>query len=141
MGCAIGRRQFITQGTLLAAAAALAACGVAGSDFGTAPKFSSPTVLKLSDFPSLASVGGVAVLTLVNSPFAIVRTSSATFVTLSRICPHQGSVVTPVSGGFTCPNHGAQFNASGQWVGGQPTSGLHSYTTVYDATAGTLTVS
>jgi cytochrome b6-f complex iron-sulfur subunit len=124
---------------MMAAVAALAACAVSGSDL-TAPTLSTPTVIKLSDQPSLANVGGVALVTIASSPFAIVRTGASTFVALSRICPHQGSTVNQISGGFLCPNHGAQFSSSGAWVGGQPTSSLRSYATVYDATAGTITI-
>ena len=100
----------------------------------------SPTTIKLSDQPSLSNIGGVALVTIASSPFAIVRLDASTFVALSRICPHQGSTVNQTSSGFLCPNHGAQFNTSGTWVGGQPTSNLRSYTTAYDATAGTLTI-
>jgi Rieske Fe-S protein len=96
--------------------------------------------IKLSDQPSLSNVGGVALVTIASSPFAIVRTGASTFVALSRICPHQGSTVNQTSSGFLCPNHGAQFSSTGTWVGGQPTSNLHSYATTYDATAGTITI-
>lgn len=136
---AIDRRKFVTLGAYAAAAAALAACSVGGGANITSPDSLSATV-KVSDFTALAAVGGVAVTTLNGTPIAIVRTSSTTFLTLSRICPHQGSTVNAVSGGFKCPNHGATFNASGTWTGGQKTSSMRSYTTTYDAAAGTLTI-
>jgi Rieske Fe-S protein len=44
------------------------------------------------------------------------------------------------STGFTCPRHGARFNADGTWIGGQRTSSLHSYATSYDAGTGVVTV-
>ncbi|HZK77616.1 MAG TPA: Rieske (2Fe-2S) protein, partial [Gemmatimonadaceae bacterium] len=87
-----------------------------------------------------AAVGGVAVTSLNGTPIAIVRTGAATFITLSRVCPHQGSTIGQISGGFRCPNHGATFNTTGSWVSGQRTSNMRSYTTSYDAAAGTLTV-
>jgi cytochrome b6-f complex iron-sulfur subunit len=134
----IDRRKFISLGAYAAAAAALAACAVGGASI-TSPGSVGATV-SLSDYAALASVGGVAVTTLNGTPVAIVRTSSTTFITLSRICPHQGSTVNAVSGGFKCPNHGATFSSTGTWTGGQRTTSMRSYTTTYDAAAGTLTI-
>ncbi len=135
---AIGRRTFLAQSAILAAAAALAACGSASDT--TASTLSGSTSVRLADQPALANVGGVALVTIASSPFAIVRTGASTFVALSRVCPHQGSIVNQSSTGFLCPNHGAQFSTSGTWVGGERTSSLRSYATTYDAAAGTITV-
>src|SRR3954452_22068599 len=66
----IGRRTFLTQSALLVATAALAACAV-GSD-PTAPTLSGPITLKVSDYSALSSVGGVALVSIQSSPFAIV---------------------------------------------------------------------
>ena len=135
----IGRRTFLAQSALLAAGALLAACAAADvTDPGTT--ITSTTDIKVSDFPVLASVGGIALVNLSGNPLAIVRTGDASFVTLSRICPHQGSIINPNGSGFLCPGHGARFNASGQWQGGQSTSNMRSYATSYDAAAGTLTI-
>lgn len=134
----IGRRTFLAQSAILAAAAALAACG-AGSDV-TAPTLSESTSIKVSDYPALASVGGVALVTLSGSPFAIVHTDASTYLALSRVCPHKGSIVNFTGNGFLCPNHGAQFTETGTWVGGQRTSSLRSYPTTFDSTTGTLTI-
>jgi cytochrome b6-f complex iron-sulfur subunit len=138
-GGEIGRRTFLAQSALLAAAAALTACVGVGTDL-TAPSLSGQTTLKVSDYPALAAVGGIAMVTIEGSPYAVVRTGTSSFVTLSRICPHQGSTVNQNGSGFLCPNHGAQFNASGTWIGGQSTSSLRSYATAYDSTAGTITI-
>lgn len=139
---AIGRRTFLAQSAMLAAISALTACGLSSTlDSLTGPNLSGPTTIQLSSYPALANVGGIAMVTIASSPFAIVRTSASGFVTLSRVCPHQGSIVNQSGSGFLCPNHGAQFNSSGSWVGGQPTSSMRSYATVYNATAGTLTIS
>jgi len=134
----IGRRTFLIQSGMLAALAALAACG--GSD-ATAPTVPSNTTVTVSDYPPLANVGGVAMLYIGSAPIAIVRTSDSTFIALSRICPHQGGTIGLGSNDFVCPVHGATFNLSGQWIGGQRTSNMHSYTTSYDATSGVLTIS
>jgi nitrite reductase/ring-hydroxylating ferredoxin subunit len=143
-GPGIGRRTFLAQGAVLAAVAALAACGGGGTDAGggfpTAPPLTTSTTITLSDHPSLNAVGGIALLTIGGNPVALVRTGASTFVALSRVCPHQGTVVNTSGSGFLCPNHGAQFSASGTWQGGQPTSDMRSYPTVYNAAAGTVTI-
>jgi cytochrome b6-f complex iron-sulfur subunit len=135
---AIGRRTFIAQSAIFAAVAALAACGAASD--ATAPALSGSTTVRLADQPALANVGGVALVTIASSPFALVRTGTSTFVALSRVCPHQGSIVNQSTTGFLCPNHGAQFSTTGTWVGGERTSSMRSYATIYDAAAGTITV-
>ena len=71
---------------------------------------------------------------------AIVRTGDTTFAAFSRICPHQGGTIQVTSSGFQCPVHGATFNRSGTWVGGQRTTNMRQYPTTYDAATGTLTI-
>lgn len=138
LGSPMDRRKFLSLGAYAAAAAALAACAPIATNL-TSPGSVSVTV-KVSDYSTLATVGGVAVTTVNGTPIAIVRTGATTFITLSRICPHQGSTIGQISGGFRCPNHGATFNTTGGWVGGQPTSNMQSYATTYNAAAGTLTI-
>jgi Rieske Fe-S protein len=137
-GCDIGRRTFLVQSAIVAAAAALAACGGADS---MAPNISAGTIIKVSDFPALANVGGIATTNVGGAPLAVVRTGTTSFVVLSRICPHQGSIVNVNGPGFFCPNHGAQFDETGKWKGGQPTSNMHAYANSYDASTQTLTIS
>ncbi len=137
----ISRRTFVVQSAIMAAAAALAACGMpTGVD--STQTLSNSQQLDLSSYPQLANVGGVAMVSVSGIPMAIVRTSSTNFVALSRICPHQGGTIGQVnSNTFQCPIHGATFNINGQWIGGQPTSNMRSYSTSYNSTANTLTIS
>lgn len=140
----LGRRAFLTRSLLAAAAAALgaealAACASSGTDSVAGP-IASGTTLRVADYPALASVGGIATTSVGGQPVAIVRTATSSYVVLSRVCPHQGATVNVSGAGFQCPLHGAQFNASGTWTGGQRTSSLHTYATTYDAAAGTLIV-
>ncbi len=137
-GMNIDRRTMLTQSMLAAAAAALAACGV--SDLPSSPASLTPFTFKVSNYASLGVVGGVALVSSSGTPIAVVRTSDTTYVALSRICPHQGATVGLVSGGFLCPQHGAQFDLSGAWIGGQPTGSMQRYAATYDAAAGTLTI-
>jgi Rieske Fe-S protein len=122
---------------MAAAAAALAACG--GSTSVTAPSSVGLSV-KVSDYATLATIGGVALVNASGSPIAVVRTGATTFVALSRICPHRGTTVNVTANGFLCPNHGATFNSTGTWTGGERTSNMRSYTTTYDSVTGTISI-
>jgi cytochrome b6-f complex iron-sulfur subunit len=137
----MGRRLFLSRSALAAAAVALAACSGVGLDGTTGPANVSLSV-KLSDYASLATVGGVALVTASGTPLAIVRTGQATFVALSRICPHEGATIgsNGAGAGFTCPRHGAQFTSNGSWQGGQRTSSMRAYTTNFDSATGIITV-
>jgi len=135
----IGRRTFLVQSGILAAMAALAACGA--STDSTAPNVPANSQIQIGNYPALANVGGVALVSLGSAPLAIVRTSGTSFIALSRVCTHQGGIVDESGNRFVCPVHGATFDLNGNWVGGQPTSNLHQYATTYDAASNTLTIS
>src|SRR4051794_2241796 len=68
----LDRRTFLSRAMMSAAVLALAACGA--SDGTTAP-FSGSASINISSYPSLATVGGVALVTLNGSPVALVRSS------------------------------------------------------------------
>jgi Rieske Fe-S protein len=135
----IGRRTFLVQSGIMAAIAALSACGLSSADV-TSPTIPANSTITVSNYPALANVGGVAMITLGSAPVAVVRTGTSSFLALSRICPHQGGIVQLSGNDFVCPVHGATYNLSGQWIGGQRASSLHQYTTSYDAASGTLTI-
>ncbi|MEP6778834.1 MAG: Rieske (2Fe-2S) protein [Gemmatimonadaceae bacterium] len=136
------RRAFLSSAVMVAVGAALLAdcgdgqIGGAGGNFTGVSNF----VVKLSDYNALNNVGGIARLSGSSTPVAVVRSSTSTYLAFSLVCPHQGTTVNINGSGFLCPNHGAQFNSSGGWVGGQRTSNLSSISVVLDATAGTLTL-
>ncbi len=78
-------------------------------------------------FPALAATGGVARVDTQQpgtTPIAVIRTGSNTWAAFSMVCPHQGTTINIVSGGFLCPNHGARFNTSGANIGGQSSGPL-----------------
>ena len=133
----IDRLTFFKHGAAAIAAIALAACG---SDAATAPSTVSSTTISLASNPKLATVGGVVTLNIDGSPVAIVRESTTTFAAFSLVCPHQGSTVQAQTSRFYCPGHGATFDLTGKWTGGERTSNLRSYPTTYDAAAGTITI-
>jgi len=137
------RRDFLEQGTLAAVSAMLAAACGGRIEFGSVSGPSGGTgtlTIQLTDYPALNTVGGIAVISGASTPIAAVRLDPTTYVVLSLVCPHQGTTVGRSGAGFRCPNHGATWNGSGIWTGGQRTSGLTRLTTTLDETAGTLTI-
>ncbi len=141
----VSRRAFISLSTLAAVAAVLAsACGdgiIGGqSPTGLASLPAGGLSFKVSDYPGLAAVGGIVRVDTSAGPIALVHATATTYAALSMICTHQGSTVNIQGGGFLCPNHGARFSATGQWLGGQQTTSLVSFPTTFDAASGTLTV-
>jgi Rieske Fe-S protein len=106
----------------------------------TGPSEFGAFAIDLANYPELSTVGGIAVISGAPIPMAAVRVDAATYSVYSLVCPHAGSTVAPNGSGFRCPNHGALWNASGTWIGGQRTSGLTPLHLTLDATAGILTV-
>jgi Rieske Fe-S protein len=143
-GCGLDRRAFLSQSAMLVAGSFLAASCGDGEIGGVAgPAGTAGFVVSLADFPALGSVGGTARVDSGGSrPVAVTRTGATTFIAMSMICPHAGYRPIQIAApGFYCPNHGAEFAPDGKWVGGQRTSDLPRFTVVYDAGAGTLTIS
>jgi len=135
----VNRREFLTTSSALAITAVLAACGDGMGGSATGPSNVSETVI-LANYTALGAVGGIAVVSGAGTPIAVVRSATSQYRAFSLICPHQGTTVLINGTGFRCPNHGATFNASGAWTGGQRTSGLAEFTVALNTTAGTLTI-
>jgi cytochrome b6-f complex iron-sulfur subunit len=129
----LDRRTFLSAATLMAVSALLDACGGSkGVDFFTGPS-GGALVVKLSDFPALASVGGLArVDNGSGAPTALVRTAASSFLGVTMVCTHQGATIDVTGTSFRCPNHGALFSSTGVWQGGQPTTSLATYTATFD---------
>jgi cytochrome b6-f complex iron-sulfur subunit len=137
----ISRREFVVRSSTGIAIMLGVACVAGGID---APALSGPVVVTVSNYAALANVGGIVRVNETSTQVALERTSATTFTAFSLVCPHAGGSVQLTGSKsipFQCPVHGAEFNASGANIGGQQTSSLHAYTAVYDATAGTVTIS
>ncbi|MGD2069612.1 MAG: Rieske (2Fe-2S) protein [Gemmatimonadota bacterium] len=133
----LDRRDFLARSVALAALGLLAgACDTSITD----PVLSDDLVVTLSDYPALATNGGVARVAGSGPPIAVARLGEEAYVALSLVCPHAGTTVTWRGSQFVCPNHGARFAEDGHWTGGQRTSGLREYPTTLDPGAGTLTI-
>ncbi|MFI5244519.1 MAG: ubiquinol-cytochrome c reductase iron-sulfur subunit [Gemmatimonadales bacterium] len=144
-GCSrgLGRREFLSAATLAAVAAALDACtSLTGPGGGWNGSYGGPFTVTLANFSALSAVGGVArVDNGSGAPTALYRSSSTTFVALAMVCTHTGYYpIDIVSSGFYCPVHGSSFSKTGGVTGGPAPSGLASFATSYNATAGTVTV-
>ena len=135
----VSRREFLTASSALALTAVLAACGGELGASATGPLNVNATIV-LADYAALGAVGGIAVVSGAGTAIAVVRAGATQYRAFSLICPHQGSTVAINGAGFRCPNHGATFNASGGWTGGQKTTGLVEFTVASNTAAGTITI-
>jgi cytochrome b6-f complex iron-sulfur subunit len=128
---------------VVAAAIIAAGCGTSQdlTGLGSEP-LSSPLTIKLSDYPSLATIGlpvEIKNSTGGTAGIAAVKTGTATFIALGMACTHEGTKVNITGNSFTCPNHGARFTNSGAVTLGPATRPLSSRTVSYDSANGTLT--
>jgi cytochrome b6-f complex iron-sulfur subunit len=139
----LDRRTFLSAAAMAAVLAALDGCSgltAPGGDFSGA--YGGPFTVTLADFSALGAVGGVGrVDGGIGAPTALYRSAATSFIALSMVCPHQGfAPIDITSSGFSCPAHGSQFSKAGAVLSGPAPSNLATYTTTYDATAGTVTV-
>jgi len=135
------RRGFLEQSVQLGVIAVLAgACSDLGSITGPKLNNGEDVVVDLVDYPVLADPGGIARISGVSPPLALVNEGNDVYSAFSLVCPHQGSTLQVTGSRFVCPAHGARFDADGKWTGGQPTSNLRQYRTEFDASAGTVRI-
>jgi Rieske Fe-S protein len=133
----VTRRDFIVKGS--AALAAFAVLGACGSS--TEPLRNTLTV-QLADHPELADVGSITRVFAQGSPVGISRLGLDEFAAFSLVCPHEGTTIGVDASreDYVCPGHGATYDATGTWIGGQHTRNLTVYTTTFDASTGTITI-
>ena len=138
-GAGVNRREFLATSSALAITAVLAACGDGIGGSATGPSNVNATVT-LANYAALGTVGGIAVISGAGTPIAVVRASATQYRAFSLVCPHAGTTVSISGAGFRCSNHGATFNGSGAWTGGERTTGLFEFTVASNTTAGTITI-
>ena len=129
------RKEFLEQVGIGGAVALLATCGVGCEKANTpAPAPQTPAV----DFTvsvasgALSSNGGF----IIQSGIIIARTMSATYIAVAAACTHAGSTIgyNSATNDFTCPNHGAKFDANGAVTNGPATTALTKYNTSLSGT-------
>jgi Rieske Fe-S protein len=94
-------------------------------------------VIKLSDFPDLASVGGY---TMISGKVIVIRVSSSNFIALNITCTHKHCAVDYDGESFTCPCHGSEYSKYGKVTHGPATKNLKSYKVTYDSGSDELTI-
>jgi cytochrome b6-f complex iron-sulfur subunit len=144
----LSRREFLTKSTLAMAGAAALVAGCGDGHIGGAgpagPGPSGPISFKVSTVPTLATAGQLTTVPG-DSRIAVKRTGPSTFVAISTICTHEGTVVgLTATNSFECPNHGARYDAEGN-VTRQPNAAgsattLPRYVTTYDSVTDILTI-
>ncbi|MGZ3885173.1 MAG: QcrA and Rieske domain-containing protein [Bacteroidia bacterium] len=123
------RKEFIAQVGSGAALLLVPAC-ISGLSACKKKDTSKPAsidfTLDVSSGP-LASNGG----SLVQQGVIVARTNSGSFIAVASACTHEGTTINYVasSNSFSCPNHGAKFNASGGVTLGPATTNLTPYNT------------
>ena len=146
------RREFLSQASLTAVAVVLAACsgdggGVTGPAAAPNPEptpgtSGSSLTVTLSSFSALASVGGIAAVgNLGNKPIAVVRTGTASYTALSRICTHAGCDVNVAGNGFSCPCHGSKFDSQGAATEGPAQAALQRFSVAVSTDGTKITIS
>ncbi|MBW8768686.1 MAG: Rieske 2Fe-2S domain-containing protein [Gemmatimonadetes bacterium] len=146
----LSRREFLTRSTLAVAGAAAVVAGCGDGQIGaggaTAPILLTPLSFKVSAVPALATVGQLAFVPT-DSRFAVKRTGPTTFLAMTTICTHEGTMISIVNNNtsFECPNHGARYDSNGNVTRQPQASGsatnLPTYQTSYDVATDTLTIS
>ncbi len=140
----LGRRSFLVQSLIATAGSMLAAaCGTGTWETGPKPSITDlgdgGYTIAIADYPALAQVGGIAKVAVAGgSAVAVVRRAESQYDAFWMSCPHQGTTIAIQRDGFTCPNHGARFDESGTWVGGQATGNLSLVPFTYDPVARTI---
>jgi cytochrome b6-f complex iron-sulfur subunit len=73
---------------------------------------------------------------IVQNGVIVARTNTGAFIAVAVACTHEGTAVRYVaaSNSFSCPNHGAKFDASGNVTAGPATTALKKYNTSLSGT-------
>ena len=148
----VNRRNFIkTIGILpVVSGAAIVALCQGCSDSPTSTLTGEKVTVTLANESSLQSMGSSIRRTFGNNnnglPVIVIRTAQDKFRTMSSYCTHEGgSVASPSGGKAICSKHGAQFGTSegnfAQNIGGESTSSLQEFITMYNSSTGIITIS
>lgn len=120
MEAEINRRQLLC-GVALLSLGSIASLQSAEAANGYKILKNGKVELDLAANSALSKVGGVVRIDGVNSgAIAVVRTGKAatSYLALDLACTHQGFIVEKSGTGWTCPQHGAKYSATGKKVSG-----------------------
>jgi len=115
----------LTRRQALVAAAALCGAGTLGAVSASDADAAARIKVRISKYPALQRVGGVALVGLLNGrQVAVVRASAKKYAAVDRTCPHAGATVITEGAGWLCPLHGSRFDVDGDRISGPTPSGL-----------------
>ena len=133
----ISRKEFLAQVGIGAAVVLLPSCLVSckKNTTNTTPSANSLSI----DFTlsvasgALSTNGGY----LVHNGVIVARTNSGTYIAVAASCTHEGTNVqySGSTNSFTCPNHGAKFDASGNVTNGPANTALQRFNTTLSGTS------
>ncbi len=130
------RKEFLKQ---LGVGAVMACAGCSMLSCGSNdPEPKVNFTLDLKTTTSLSTVGGF----ILKNGIIIVQFDTDQYVAFNKACPHQGTTVAYKSTDkkFVCPNHGSEFDISGNLTKGPSLSGLRRYNTELNSTEKTLRI-
>ena len=132
------RKEFLTAIGFGTAGVFVASC-LGGCSKNTVPPAPTNvnTTIKLSDYPTLANVGGMIYL----NGIIVAKSVSGSYIAVSQYCTHEGGTVAynKTTDKFQCPVHGATFSNTGSNPTSPASSPLTQYT-VTDNGDGTITI-
>ena len=137
------RRDFLIKGVKTIAVGVLAFSSfdilklVAASKDSEFAESTVEKIINISDYPSLSSVGGYAMIT---KTVIVIRKSSSKFIALSTVCTHKKCTVDYDGSSFECPCHGSTYDNYGKVTGGPAPKSLKSYKVTYDSGEDSLTI-
>lgn len=121
-------------GAVVAGAGALAACGSSTATSSTTAAAAAGSATSAGPATTASSAAGTTVAKSdvpvgggkVSGQIVVAQPTAGSYTAFSAVCPHQGCLVSGVSGGrITCPCHGSAFDASsGAVTAGPAKSGL-----------------
>lgn len=129
------RKEFISQVGISAALLLAPACITGLSSC----KKKNKTQEKVVDFTLDVSSGALATNggSLIKDGVIVARTNGGVFLAIDAACSHEGTSINFVaaSNSFSCPNHGAKFDAGGNVTQGPASKTLKSYKTELSGTS------
>jgi len=127
------RRIFLQQvgalaGTMLPVILTSGGCAT-GLTAYRSPVSEGKAVLKLDEYPELASVGGAIELEVPShhESIIVVRTGEEMYAAVSPTCTHLGCTVRKEPSFFRCPCHGSTYSLEGSVVRGPAEKALEQY--------------
>lgn len=96
--------------------------------------------ISTSTYNKLQTKGGFVVVA--NQKVIIARTQADSWIAVSSVCTHEGTTIgyQAASNDFRCPNHGAEFTATGAVQKGPAAAALKKYIVTFTANTNTLRV-